>query len=347
MIHIPYRIRQGIKRFFLILLALIATAAAVGIFWFTWLQRYVVYTRDNGVVLDFGLSNQFPEGEEAVPDVEETVSIYYEVPEEEVIIPVKKEEILGFYADEETLTSKMDMVMSRADLLKKGSKVMLDVKDSFGRLFYTSTVNTDQSCAVNIAQMDALIQKLKAKDIYLIARLPAFRDRHQGLTNTNDGLFSSEGAWLWIDDGRCYWMDPTKKGTLDYLIKIVEELKGLGFDEVVFDDFHFPDTDPANLQFSGDRLQAINAAAVTLMDACSSKDFYVSFMWEMEGLVLPKGHGHFYVSGVSAADAATVAQASGVTNPAINLIFLTPYHDTRFNSYSVMRPIESAEAQED
>ena len=298
------------------------------------------------MVFNFQLSGEFPDGEIVTPDVQETVPILFEVPEEEVIIPVKKEQSLGFYADEETLINKMDMVMSQVDLLKKGSKVMLDVKDSFGRLFYTSAINTDQSCDVNIAQMDALIQKLNEKEIYLIARLPAFRDRHQGLTNTNDGLFSSEGPWLWIDDNRCYWMDPTKKGTLDHLIKIVNELKSLGFDEVVFDDFHFPDTDPANLQFSGDKLQAINNAAVTLMEACSSKDFYVSFMWEIEGLVLPKGHGRLYVADVSAADAEAVAQASGVTNPAINLIFLTPYHDTRFNDYSVMRPIESAEPTE-
>ena len=43
-----------------------------------------------------------------------------------------------------------------------------------------------------------------------------------------------------------------------------------------------------------------------------------------------------------AANAASIAQQSGLENPAVNLVFLTEVHDTRFDAYSVLRPLEAA-----
>ena len=143
-----------------------------------------------------------------------------------------------------------------------GTPVMLDVKDAKGRFFYSSGVSAERSGSVDTAAMDALIEKLDQKGMYLIARLPALRDYSFGLNHTENGLFVSSGAYLWADDDYCYWLDPTKQGTVTYLVEIVTELKNLGFDEVVFDEYRFPDTD--NLKFSGDRLEALNSTAKTL-----------------------------------------------------------------------------------
>ena len=344
MIHVPYRVRQGLKRTAVTILALVALAAAVGIFWFAWLQRFVVYTRDRGVVIDMHLSGDFPEGEVAKPDVQETVPICFDVPEEEVVISHDLKQMLGFYIDQETLKTQMDMVQTQVQLLQKDTPVMLDVKDAKGRFFYSSNINSLRNGSIDTATMDALIRQLKDKDVYLIARLPALRDYNFGLTSTSNGLFVASGGYLWADDDYCYWLDPTKDGTLAYLIEIVKELKSLGFDEVVFDEFRFPDT--TDLLFSGDRTQALNNAAKTLMSSCATDQFAVSFMKQVEGLTLPKGRGRLYITDIAAADADKTAQSSGVTNPTVNLVFLTPYHDTRFNKYSALRPIESAEATE-
>ena len=346
MIHIPYRIRQGIKRVLLALLILMALAAAVGIFWFAWLQRFVIYTRDQGVVIDLHLSGTFPEGEIATPDIKETVPIQFETPEDDPITSVERTQLLGFYADKEMLRTRMDMVMRQVDVLEEGAPVMLDVKDGKGRFFYSSAIYADRNSGVDNVAMDALIEKLKEKDVYLIARLPAFRDFHFGLTSTSNGLFVASGEYLWADADYCYWLDPTRDGTLMYLIEIVNELKELGFDEVVFDEFRFPDVDPEVLKFSKDRLQSLNNAAKTLMSACATDDFAVSFMYQVDGLVLPKGNGRLYFANVAAVDIEKTVQKAGVDNPVMNLVFLTPYLDTRFNAYSVLRPIESAEAKE-
>lgn len=345
MIHIPYRVRQGLKRTVFALLILVALAAAVGVFWFAWLQRYVVYTRDQGVVVDLHLSGEFPEGVVATPDVKETVPISFDTPESEKPENVNTElkQMLGFYADAQTLRTKMDMVKSQVALLEKDTPVMLDVKDGKGRFFYSSAINDQRNASIDPAEMDALIQALKEKDVYLIARLPAFRDFYFGLTSTSNGLFVTSGGYLWADADYCYWLDPTRHGTLMYLISIVNELKSLGFDEVVFDEFRFPDTD--DLLFSGDRTEALNKAAKTLLASCATQNFAVSFMKQVDGLELPSGRGRLYVTDVAAADAEKVANQSGLENPIVNLVFLTPYRDTRFDTFSVLRPIESAEAK--
>jgi hypothetical protein len=202
-------------------------------------------------------------------------------------------------------------------------------------------VNDQRSSAIDTAAMDSLIQELKDQDVYLIARLPAFRDYHFGLTATENGLFVASGRYLWADEDYCYWLDPTKEGTLLYLVQIVNELKALGFDEVVFDQFQFPDTD--DLKFSGDRTEALNTAAKTLLSTCATDSFALSFVMRAEGFSLPQGRSRLYITDATAAEAAGIAEKVAVADPAINLVFLTPYHDTRFNEYSVLRPIESAE----
>ena len=188
--------------------------------------------------------------------------------------------------------------------------------------------------------MDQLIAELDRKGMYLIARLPAFRDFAFGLSNTSNGLFVSSGAYLWADDDYCYWLDPTKQGTVTYLVEIVSELKKLGFDEVVFDNFCFPDTQ--DLKFSGDRAEALNTTAATLITSCAEQNFAVSFISTGQGLLPPQGRSRLYMTNVAAAQAATVAQQSGVADPIIGLVFLTEVHDTRFNDYSVLRPLEGA-----
>jgi hypothetical protein len=325
----------------IVVLVLVLIVASVGLCWFLWLQRYVIYTKDRGVVIDMSLSEQVPEGQIAQMTPPETVPVHYKDGEEEDATGNQLRQMLGFYADEQTLKKDMAMVRRQVKLLEKGTPVMLDVKDAKGKFFYSSVVNDQRSSAIDTAAMDSLIQELKDQDVYLIARLPAFRDYHFGLTATENGLFVASGRYLWADEDYCYWLDPTKEGTLLYLVQIVNELKALGFDEVVFDQFQFPDTD--DLKFSGDRTEALNTAAKTLLSTCATDSFALSFVMRAEGFSLPQGRSRLYITDATAAEAAGIAEKVAVADPAINLVFLTPYHDTRFNEYSVLRPIESAE----
>ncbi len=112
----------------------------------------------------------------------------------------------------------------------------------------------------------------------------------------------------------------------------------MGFDEVVFDKFYVPE---GNVYFPSDRTQALATAAQTLVTTCATESFAVSFVGDGD-FPLPEGRSRLFLSGVAAANAANVAAQAGLENPEIRLVFLTEVHDTRFDVYSVLRPLSAA-----
>lgn len=337
--NISYRTRQRLQRAGILLLLAALVGALVYLCWFMWLKRYVVYTRTEGAVLDMAQDPRIPLGELAVEPEKTPISIYYNEGDNAISTGRELTQMVGFYADAEALTD-MASVQQQVSLLTTGTPVMLDVKDGKGRFFYSSSVGSARWSGIDTAAMDELIQQLDKKGMYLIAKLPAFRDYTFGLNSTSNGLFVASGAYLWADDDYCYWLDPTKQGTVTYLVDIVSELKALGFDEVVFDNYCFPPT--TDLKFSADKAEALNTTAKTLVTTCADNFFAVSFVAGADGLTAPEGRSRLYITGVAAAQAETVAAQSGVADPAINLVFLTEVHDTRFNAFSVLRPLNSA-----
>ena len=340
MIKIPYRTRYTLKRVAVILLAILLVAALVFFCWFLWLKRYVVYTRDQGAILDMTLSAQIPQGQLAVPpESGQTIAVYYNEGENAINTSKELGQITGYYADSEALEKGVTTVWDQAKALPAGTPVMLDVKNPKGQFYYSSSVGSQRSSRVDTASMDAMIKDLDSKGVYLIARLPALRDYQFGLDHTSNGLFVASGGYLWADDDYCYWLNPSSQGTVTYLVQIVTELKNIGFDEVVFEEFRFPDTE--DLKFSGDRDQALAEAAATLVTSCATDRFSVSFV-QNAGFALPEGRSRLYVVDAVASNAATIAQQTGIADPAVHLVFLTEVHDTRFDAYSVLRPLEAA-----
>ena len=56
-----------------------------------------------------------------------------------------------------------------------------------------------------------------------------------------------------------------------------------------------------------------------------------------------EGIDPIYLTDVAAANAAATADGFAFENPAARVVFLTDIHDTRFDAYSVLRPIADAE----
>ena len=207
------------------------------------------------------------------------------------------------------------------------------------RISSSTAVSTHFDSKVDITAMDALIQELSDSGVYLIARLPALRDRMYGLNNVNDGVFDTRGAYLYRDDGGCYWLNPKRQNVQTYLVQVITELKNLGFDEVVLDYFDFPDTQ--YMRFDGDKEQTLLTAAQTIMTSCGSETFAVSFV-QKPGFQLPEGRSRLYVKDAAAADVKSLAIESGLENPQAKLVFLTEIHDTRFDEFGVLRPLDAA-----
>ena len=115
----------------------------------------------------------------------------------------------------------------------------------------------------------------------------------------------------------------------------------MGFDEVVFDDFCIPATNA--IYFEGDRDEALNKTAASLVTICSTDTFAVSFANNTGTFLVPEGRSRLYLQDVAAADAAAAAERTGLADPDIRLVFLTNLKDTRYDAYSVLRPMDIAQ----
>lgn len=333
---LPYRTRRVLRRIALVLLIGLLVAVLVWGCWIIWLSRYVIYTQD-GAKIDFSLSEQLASGELAQPpEPEETISINYS--DDTGAVSTELAQLGGYYVEVSALQEDISAVKSQIQALPAGTAVMVDVKNIYGSFYYSSTAGDARSSSIDTQAMDELIKYLDRSGMYTIARLPALRDYQYGLNHVPDGL-PTAGGYLWMDDKGCYWLNPTSSGTLSYLVQITNELKSLGFDEVVFYDFYFPDT--SSIVYTQDKAEALATAAKTLVSSCATDTFAVSFVGSAD-FALPEGRSRLYIENVAAANAASIAQQTALEDPAIRLVFLTEVHDTRFDKYGVLRPLSAA-----
>lgn len=336
---IPYRARSFLKRLGRTLLILTVVAAVVLVFGFIWLDRYVVYARD-GIKLDFSLSSRELTGQKVEkPVIENPISIYYHDGTDSPYAQKELERITGYYITTQDLEADFDGVLEQVKKIPAESAVMIDVKSIYGTFAYSSYASEERNVDIDTQAMDDLIRQLNSSSFYTIARVPALRDRMYGLNHVEYGLPVAAG-YLWMDNMGCYWLDPTKDGTVSYLVQIASELKSLGFDEVVFTDFYFPETD--SIIFKGDKAEALARAAQTLVNTCGANGFTISFGIKTE-FQFPEGKSRIILQDVSAADAEEAAQAVEIDNPAARIMFLAENHDTRYDEYSVLRPISIVE----
>lgn len=334
---IPYRTQQKLKRFAISLVILLVVAVIVWGMWVLWLQRFVVYTRDNGAVIDFAQPQTLPAGELAETPREAAIEIYYNEGDNKINTGLELGQLNGYYVTRSELTEDPNGTWDRIQALPSNTAVMLDLKDIYGTFYYSTNTGRPKIDRTKASAVDTLIRNLKDSSYYTIARVPALRDLEFGLDSTSNGL-PVEGGYLWPDEYGCYWLDPTKEGTVTYLMNIAKELQALGFDEVVFEDFYFPKTD--EIVFTGDKKKALETAAQTLVTNCATNTFAVSFVSD-GSWTAPTGRSRTYRDDISnpVELLATVDQIT-IEQPEIYLVFVTSNLDERFDNYGVLRPLE-------
>lgn len=343
--NIPYRTRRRLRHFFLGAGAVLLLLVLVLALWMMWLNRYVIYSRE-GAKIDFDLSLEYAPGETASePPPGETVYIENKTPDN-AVEEVSKELVRfsGYYVTLTELTEQFDEVCAQLDALPAGSTVMLELKSRSGYTYYSSSVAVVNP-NFDTTKVDALIQTLISRGHYVIAQIPAFLEYYYILEDQAEhgsfGLRQQGSVGLWLDpELRCWWLDPSADGTVTYMIQLLNELRKMGVDEVVFSNYRFPETE--NIIFEGDRMSALTSTAATLVKACSTDTFCVSFIRSYADLSLPSGRTRLYLSGISAANTASMAEKTGFADPSIQLVFLTDLNDTRYDEYCVLRPLSSA-----
>lgn len=341
---IPYRTQQNLKRLAGTLLILLVVALIFGALWFVWLQRYVVYTREDGAVINFDMPEKLAQGVTAsAPEAAEEIEIYYNEGEDKLEMSTDLTKLKGYYVTGSTLSRNPDTVWEQIQALPEGTPVMLELKSVYGMFYYSTATGRPTSDEADVRGVDNLIRKLKNSNYYTIARVPALRDRAYGLEDPNEGLPVAAG-YLWMDGDGCYWLDPTRDKIQSYLTDIATELRILGFDEVVFDYFWFPNT--SDVVFGPDKKETLETVGQNLVNLCATERFAVSFIsdgsWQY-----PEGRSRVYRQDIS--DAIKLMEFNNsvaVEDPQSRVVLLTNNLDESFEEYSVLRPIELAMGEE-
>ena len=344
MLYFSYRNKQRLRTLLLVLLIALGILAVLAVGIFFYLQRYIVYT-PTGAYLDLNdaSGDSFPgnptfqtEHLTALPDAT------LELDSGEESVNPASAKIYGLYVTVDML-SDPDAVLEAVDAAEDLTAVMVDVKSIFGNYYYTSSLpGADTASTVNPTAVDQLIASLASRDsLTLVARLPAFRDSAFALEHQECGLPLSSGA-LWMDEAGCYWLDPADDKVLNYLQSVSRELQALGFDEIVFSDFAFPESQ--NIVYDGDRSAAVLTAAQRLCANLQSEDLTLSFASRDPGLA--QWAGRLYVTDADGSEVASIAASFSEVwaEPGSHLVFVTDSRDTRFSEYGLLRPAMEPDA---
>jgi hypothetical protein len=85
-----------------------------------------------------------------------------------------------------------------------------------------------------------LIPSLKARNVYTIARIVAFKENVLAQRRPGWAIIDTRTGKPWLDNEKLAWVDPFREEVWDYAIAVAKEAVAKGFDEVQFDYARFP-----------------------------------------------------------------------------------------------------------
>ncbi len=153
--------------------------------------------------------------------------------------PVK---VKGIYVTGPRAGSKeyMDELIGLVDTTELNAMV-IDIKNDSGEITYKMQIDDviGIGAGVNyISDINGLIKELKEHDIYLIARIVAFKDPLLAEKKPELSLMKKNGK-SFKDKNGFRWVNPYKKEVWEYLLNVAKEAVNLGFDEIQFDYIRF------------------------------------------------------------------------------------------------------------
>ncbi|HWT75955.1 MAG TPA: putative glycoside hydrolase [Mobilitalea sp.] len=153
-------------------------------------------------------------------------------------IPVK---VKGIYVTAPIVgTSKMDDLIQMVDSTEVNAMV-IDIKDDHGKITYKmdSALAKEIGAVTNtIPDMKTLVDTLKEKNIYLIARIVAFKDPLLAEKRQDLAIKNPDGT-VYRDNNGDGWVNPYKKEVWDYLVDVATQAAMIGFNEIQFDYIRF------------------------------------------------------------------------------------------------------------
>ncbi|MFQ5613871.1 MAG: putative glycoside hydrolase [Anaerolineae bacterium] len=184
------------------------------------------------------------------------------------LAPPELREIHGFYASYPAIGSP---VFRRHiyHLLETTAlnALVIDVKSDQGWITYPSQValvakiGADRPAAPDFAE---LLADLRARGVYVIARLALFKDDALAQAHPEYAVRVSGNDSIWRDRQNLCWVDPFFQEAWDYNLQLAEEAARLGFAEIQFDYLRFPTPGPGGAPaFSQEATEESRVGAVS------------------------------------------------------------------------------------
>jgi hypothetical protein len=125
----------------------------------------------------------------------------------------------------------------------------MDVKDDRGLMLYRSTVplareiGADTLQPISYARMRAILDTMRAHNIYPIARIVVAKDPLLADRKREWAIKRKGSGEAWRDKAGRAWLDPTHPEVWKYAADIAAEAVRMGFSEIQLDYVRFPDED--------------------------------------------------------------------------------------------------------
>lgn len=116
--------------------------------------------------------------------------------------------------------------------------VVIDIKEIDGEIS-VKNVYGGLSYSKNLPNVESYLNDIKSKGFYAIARIVVFRDNVMPRKKPELAVKNPDGT-LWEDRNHLTWLNPYKKGSVEYILDLAEKTADMGFDEIQFDYIRFP-----------------------------------------------------------------------------------------------------------
>lgn len=133
---------------------------------------------------------------------------------------------------------------------------VIDVLDDNGHLLFKSekaeTFVPGINDKVYIKDIEGFVQRLKEKDIYLIARIVTFKSPKFAKAHPERAITVRATGAPYVGNDKILWVSPHDRMLWDYNLSVAEEAARLGFNEIQFDYVRFPASNGGKLDASLD-----------------------------------------------------------------------------------------------
>ncbi len=233
----------------------------------TW-NNNVVVTSDDGAFTVNTLVSKLAVRAPGYKRTEQAIIPLNGTPQEIKLIPFAPKALyLSFYGiGDRNLRESAIKLMQETHL----NTLVIDVKGDRGMIPYRSSVSLAAEVGAQrittVREMANLMNSLKEKGIYTIARIVVFKDNPLAMARPEWAVKTQAGE-IWRDRENLSWVDPFNKEVWNYNINIAIEAAQYGFDEIQFDYVRFPDASGLRFSTANTEENRVNAVSGFLAEA--------------------------------------------------------------------------------